>query len=98
MQKAHLYESIFLFNQRIDEAVQGLERLRRAKDCGLDPNCLEEKVILFELHRASLNAYFCSDIERIEERDVARFEKSHREFEINCLDEVQVYRDLRAVE
>ena len=35
MQKAHLYEAILLVNRGIDEAVRGLERLKRAKDSGL---------------------------------------------------------------
>ena len=58
MQKAHLYEAILLVNRGIDEAVQGLERLKRAKDSGLDPACFDEKVTLFEIHRASLNSVF----------------------------------------
>jgi hypothetical protein len=98
MQKAHMYEAILLVNRGIDEAVQGLERLKRAKDSGLDPACFDEKVALFEIHRASLNSYFCSNVGSNEDRDVARFERKHREYEKNTLDEVQVYRDLRAVE
>ena len=98
MQKAHLYEAILLVNRGIDEAVQGLERLKRAKDSGFDPACLDEKVTLFEIHRASLNSYFCNNVGRTEDRDVARFEQKHREYEKNNLDEVQVYRDLQAVE
>ncbi len=98
MQKAHLYEAILLVNRGIDEAVQGLERLKRAKDSGLDPACFDEKVTLFEVHRASLNSYFCNNVGRNEDRDVARFERKHREYEKNTLDEIQVYRDLRAVE
>jgi hypothetical protein len=99
MQKAHLYEAILLVNRGIDEAVQGLERLKRAKDSGLDPACFDEKVTLFEIHRASLNSYFCNNVGRNEDRDVvARFERKHREYEKNTLDEVQVYRDLRSVE
>lgn len=35
MQKAHLYEAILLVNRGIDDAVRGLERLKRAKDSGL---------------------------------------------------------------
>jgi hypothetical protein len=98
MHKAHLYEAILLVNRGIDEAVQGLERLKRAKQPGLDPACFDEKVTLFEIHRASINSYFCNNIGRNEDRDVARFEQRHREYEKNTLDEVQVYRDLRAVE
>jgi hypothetical protein len=98
MQKAHLYEAILLVNHGIDEAVRGLERLKRAKESGLDPACFDEKVTLLEIHRASLNGYFCNNLERNENRDAARFERQHREYEKNSLDEVQVYRDLRAVE
>jgi hypothetical protein len=98
MQKAHLYEAILLVNRGTNEAVQGLERLKRAKDSGLDPACFDEKVTLFEIHRASLNSYFCNNVGRNEALDAARFERKHREYEKNGLDEVQVYQDLQAVE
>ena len=98
MQKAHLYEAILSVNRGLDEAVQGLERLKRAKVSGLDPACFDEKVTLFEIHRASLNSYFCNNVGRYEDRDVARFEQIHREYEKTALDEIQVYRDLAAVE
>jgi hypothetical protein len=98
MQKAHLYEAILLVNRGIDEAVQGLERLKRGKDSGLDPACFDEKVPLFEIHRASLNSYFCNNVGRKEDLDTSRFERRHREYEEGALDEVQVYQDLRAVE
>jgi hypothetical protein len=98
MQKAQLYEAIFSVNKGIDEAVRGLEQLNRAKDSGLSPVCVNERITLFELHRASLNAFFCDNMGRSEERDVARFEDAYREYEKNTIDEIQVYRDLLAVE
>jgi hypothetical protein len=98
MQKAHVYEAIFLINRGIDEAVQGLERLKRVKDSVSDPACLDENVTHFEMRRASLNSYFCNNVGRNEDRDTARFEKKHREYEKTTLDEVKVYKDLRAVE
>jgi hypothetical protein len=98
MQKAHLYEAILLVNRGLDEAVLGLERLKRARNIDLDPACFDEKVTLFEIHRASLNSYFCNNVGRNEDRDVARFERKYREYEKNILDEVEVYRDMRAVE
>jgi hypothetical protein len=64
----------------------------------LDPASFDEKAKLFEIHLASLNSYFCNNVGMNEDRDVARFELRHREYEKNTLDEVQVYRDLRAVE
>jgi hypothetical protein len=98
MQKAHLYEAISLFNRGVDEAIQGLECLKRAKESGLDPACFDEKGTLFEVHRASLNSYFCNSVGRNEDLDAARFERKHREYEKNALDEVQVYQDLRTIE
>jgi len=98
MQKAYLYEAILLVNRGVDDAVRGLERLKRAKDSGLKPSYFDEKATLFEVHRAALNGYFCNNIESGENRDEARFEKRHREYEKEKLDEVQVYQDVRAIE
>lgn len=98
MQKADVYEAIFLVNQGIDQAVRGLERLKRANDSGFNPAYFDEKLTLFEVQRALLNGYFCNTIEGTERRDEARFEKRHREYQKKALDEVQVYQDVRAVE
>jgi len=98
MQKAHLYEALLLVNRGIDDAVRGLERLKRAKDSGLKPGYFDEKLTLFEMHRALLNGFLCNNIESSEHRDEVRFEKLHRECEARALDEVQVYRDVQTVE
>jgi hypothetical protein len=98
MHKAHLYEAILSVNRGVDEAVRGLERLKRAKDSQLDPSCFDEELVLFEDHRARLNSYFCTTLQRSELQDSARFGTRHREYENDALDEVQVYRDLRVVE
>jgi hypothetical protein len=98
MQKAHLYEAILLVNRGVDEAVRGLERLKRIKGSQLDSACFDEELVLLEERRARLNSYFCSVLQRAEEQDSIRFEARYREFEKNNLDEVQVYRDVRVVE
>jgi hypothetical protein len=98
MQKAHLYEAILLVNRGIDEAVHGLERLKRLKDFRLDPEYSDERVTLFEEERARLNFYLCKKIEGGEEHDANRFEQRNREYQKQALDEVQVYRDVEAVE
>jgi hypothetical protein len=98
MQKAHLYEAILLVNRGVDEAVRGLERLKRAKDSQLDSSCFDEELVLFEDHRARLNSYFCSVIQRAELQDSVRFETRHRQYDKNSLDEVQVYRDVCVLE
>jgi len=98
MQKAHLYEAIFLVNQGVDEAVRGLERLKRAKESQLDPLCFDEELVVFEDQRARLNSYVCSALQGSELRDSARYEARYREYEKNTLDEVQVYRHVQIVE
>lgn len=98
MQKAHLYEAILLVNRGIDDAVRGLERLKRATESGLNPTYFDEKLTLFELHRALLNSCFCNNVEGSELRDEARFAKRHREHEKRMLDEVKVYQDVQAIE
>ena len=54
--------------------------------------------MLFEDHRARLNSYFCTALQRTEQHDSVRFEARSREYEKRTLDEVQVYRDVRVVE
>ena len=61
MQKAHLYEAILLVNRGIDDTFRGLEMLKRSKDSGLKPGYFDEKLTLFEMHRALLNKFFCSN-------------------------------------
>ena len=98
MQKAHLYEAILLVNRGIDEAVHGLERLKRFKDSRLLPEYFDERVALFEEQRARVNVYFCNNIESGEEHDADRFQKRYDEYRKAMLDEVQVYRDVQAIE
>jgi hypothetical protein len=98
MQKAHLFEAILLVNRGIDEAVRGLDRLKRAKDSGLNPAYFDERLVLFEDHRARLNAYFCNRVEGCEHQDACRFEKRHRDYQKAALDEVQVFQDVQALE
>jgi hypothetical protein len=98
MQKAHLYEAILLVNRGVDEAVRGLERLKRVKDSQLDSSCFDEELVVFEDRRARLNSYFCSTLQRTELQDSARFEARYQEYERKTLDEVQVYHDVQVVE
>jgi hypothetical protein len=98
MQKTHLYEAILLVNRGVDEAVRGLERLKRTRDSQLDSACFDEELVLFEDHRARLNSYLCTALQRTEQQDSVRFEIRHREYQKNTLDEVQVYRDVAALE
>ena len=96
MQKAHLYEAIFLFNHGMDEAVRGLERLKRAPD--LDAATVDRTRVLFEAERADMNTHFCNNIEGTEGSDASNFDKRVREFEKETLDAVKVYEDVQTIE
>jgi hypothetical protein len=96
MQKAHLYEAIFLFNHGMDEAVRGLERLKRAPD--LDATTADRTRVLFEAERADMNTHFCNNIEGTEGSDASNFDKRVREFERETLDAVKVYEDVQFIE
>jgi hypothetical protein len=96
MQKAHLYEAIFLFNHGMDEAVRGLERLKRAPD--LDGATVDRTRVLFEAERADMNTHFCNNIEGAEGSYASNFDKRVREFEKETLDAVKVYEDVQFVE
>jgi hypothetical protein len=98
MRKANLYEAILLVNRGIDEALLGLERLMSLENSPLDRDHLDEKYILFEEQRARLNAYLCGVLEGQEERDADGFEAQYAKYRKEILDEVQVYRDVQAVE
>jgi hypothetical protein len=96
MQKAHLYEAIFLFNHGMDEAVRGLERLKRAPD--LDSGAVDKVRVLFEAGRADINSHFCNSLEGAETADAADFDKRVRERRKETLDAVKVYEDVQIVE
>ncbi len=96
MQKAHLYEAIFLFNHGMDEAVRGLERLKRTPD--LDAAAVDRTRVLFEAERADMNTHFCNNIEGTEGSDAFNFDKRVREFEKDTLDAVKVYEDVQFIE
>jgi hypothetical protein len=98
MRKANLYEAILLVNHGIDEALLGLGRLMSIESSPLDRDHLDEKSIILEEHRARLNAYFCHVLEGQEERDANGFEAQYAKYRKEILDEVQIYRDVRALE
>jgi hypothetical protein len=56
MQKAHLYEAISLLNHGMDEAVRGLERLKKAP--GVAEEMYRGTVTTLEHTRAQVNLRF----------------------------------------
>ena len=73
MQKAHLYEAISLLNHGVDEAVRGLERLKRAS--GVAEGIYRATIATLERTRAQVNLQFLADMEQPEKRDAARYEQ-----------------------
>ena len=98
MQKAHLHEAILFVDRGLDEAVHGLERLKRARDSHLNATCFDEELVVLEDHRARLNPYFCSALQQTESRDWVRSEARYLEYKKRTLDDVQDYRDVRILE
>jgi hypothetical protein len=94
MKKGNLYEAIFIVNRGIDDAVSALERLKRdrdARDAGLSPTFLDQKLIEFEMHRASLNGYFANHLDSAEKADASELHTRYQQYRRKDLDEVHVY-------
>ena len=73
MQKAHLYEAIFLVNQGIDETVRGLARLKKA--AGIAEEIYGDTLATLEHARAQVNVQFLAEMEQAERRDAERYDR-----------------------
>jgi hypothetical protein len=73
MQKAHLYEAVFLVNQGVDLAVRGVDRLKKA--AGIGEEIYGDTLATLEHARAQVNLQFLADMEQAEKRDAARYER-----------------------
>src|SRR5258708_6940817 len=73
MQKAHLYEALYLVNHGIDEAVRGVQRLKKA------PHAFREvyykSVAGLERRRALINGQFMHEMSGEEEDNASFFEE-----------------------
>jgi hypothetical protein len=97
MRKAHLFEALFLVNHGIDEAVCGVQRLKKAP--GLFQESYAEGMADLEWRRALINLQFITDVREHEEADAARFEKEcDLFFEEEPLDHDKVCELMRIVE
>lgn len=74
MQKAHLYEAVFLVNQGIDQAVRGMGRLKKA--AGIGEEIYGDTLATLEFARAQVNLQFLADMQQAERRDAARFDRA----------------------
>jgi hypothetical protein len=73
VQKAHLYEAIFLVNQGIDQTVRGLARLKKA--AGIGEEIYGDTLATLEHARAQANYQFLVDMQQIEKRDAERYDR-----------------------
>ncbi len=78
MQKAHLYEAVFLVNQGVDQSVRGLERLKKA--AGIGEEIYGDTLATLEHARAQVNLQFLADMEQVEKRDAARYDRGGRRY------------------
>jgi hypothetical protein len=76
MRKAHLFEALYLVNQGVDEAVRGLERLKRTAD--FNEKVYGDSLAKLESRRAHVNLQFFDDMQAGERRDATRFQSQDR--------------------
>jgi hypothetical protein len=97
MQKAHLYEALYLVNHGIDEAVRGVQRLKKA------PHAFREvyykSVAGLERRRALINGQFMHEMSGEEEDNASFFEEEfNRWLSDDPLDNEEIYKLVRFIE
>lgn len=97
MQKAHLYEALYLVNHGIDEAVRGVQRLKKA------PHAFREvyykSIAGLERRRALINGQFMHEMSGEEEDNSYFFEEEfNRWLSDDPLDNDEIYKLVRFVE
>jgi hypothetical protein len=96
MRKAHLFQAISLFNQGVDDAVCGVQRLRKAPELTLDTYV--EGAAELELRRSKINVQFLSDLAESEKADLQHFDDELGELLDEPLDHVKICQLMRIVE
>ena len=71
MQKAHLIEGLYLVNQGTDDAVRGLQRLKKASD--RTEEVYGDTLARFEHARAQVNSQFFADMQANEPKDAEHY-------------------------
>jgi hypothetical protein len=71
MEKAHLYEALYLVNHGIDEAVRGVQRLKKAPKLFMET--YHKSMAGLERRRAIINLQFMLEMRKLEEDDESRF-------------------------
>ncbi len=73
MEKAHLYEALYLVNHGIDEAVRGVQRLKKSPK--LFMGTYHKSMAGLERRRSLINLQFMLEMRKLEEFDEAYFEE-----------------------
>ena len=82
MEKAHLYEALYLVNHGIDEAVRGVQRLKKSPKLFMET--YHKSMAGLERRRAIINLQFMLEMRKLEENDESYFEE---EFNVWLSDE-----------
>ena len=82
MEKAHLYEALYLVNHGIDEAVRGVQRLKKSPKLFME--AYHKSLAGLERRRAMINLQFMLEMRKLEENDECYF---NEEFNVWLSDE-----------
>lgn len=82
MEKAHLYEALYLVNRGIDEAVRAVQRLKKSPKLFME--AYHKSMAGLERRRAIINLQFMLEMRKLEEDDESLFEE---EFNVWLSDE-----------
>jgi hypothetical protein len=75
MEKAHLYEALYLVNHGIDEAVRGVQRLKKSPHLFMET--YHKLMAGLERRRSRINLQFMLEMRKLEEDDESRFEEEY---------------------
>jgi len=73
MEKAHLYEALYLVNHGIDEAVRGVQRLKKSPKLFMET--YHKSMAGLERRRSLINLQFMLEMRELEENDESYFEE-----------------------
>ncbi len=82
MEKAHLYEALYLVNHGIDEAVRGVQRLKKSPKLFMET--YHKSMAGLERRRSMINLQFMLEMRKLEELDESYF---NEEFNVWLSDE-----------
>ena len=75
MEKAHLYEALYLVNHGIDEAIRGVQRLKKSPKLFMET--YHKSMAGLERRRSLINLQFMLEMRKLEEDDESRFEEEY---------------------